>query len=85
MLKVLVEEFITKQLEGIDDFVCTLEEEELFVYVNFSQVLGEDVDKEMTFKLINDKLYFHSLDYGWKTLDILVNNKYFWIDLIKQD
>ena len=85
MLKEQVKKFITKQLEDLDNFVYILEEEDLYCYVIFSQILGENINKEMTFKIIDNKLYYHSINYGWKVLSIETNNKYFWIDLVTQN
>ena len=85
MLEEQIKKFITKQLDDLDDFIYTLEEEDLYCYVIFSQILGENINKEMTFKMIDNKLYYHSINYGWKILSRETNNKYFWIDLITKE
>ena len=83
MLKVKIEDFIKIQFEDLEDFTYELELEDNYGYINFTQVLGVETKKEMAFKIIDNKLQYHSLSYGWKVLDRGSNIKYFWIDLIK--
>ena len=85
MVKEEVKKFITKQLDDLDDFIYTIEEEDSYIYVNFTQIFSEKVQKELTFKSIDNKLYYHSLSYGWKVLSVASNNKYFWIDIVNKD
>lgn len=82
MLKEKIENFITKQFEDLEEFSYELDLEDNYGYINFTQVLGVQSDKEMAFKIIDDKLQYHSLSYGWKAIDIKNNIKYFWIDLL---
>lgn len=84
MLKEKVENFIKNQFEELEDFSYELELEDNYIYINFSEVLGEDSKKEMAFKIIDNKLQYHSLTYGWKVLDRGTNIKYFWIDLLSK-
>lgn len=83
MLNEKVKDFLEKQLADFDNITYSLEEEEEYLYVNFSQILGDELNKEFTFKLIDDVLYFHS-SFGWKAVQKGSLNKYFWIDLIKE-
>ena len=83
MLKQKVKNFLDKQLDDFDNVTCTLDEDGEYIYVNFSQVLGYEVDKELTFKLINEVLYYHS-SLGWKAVEKGTLNKYFWIDLVRE-
>ena len=83
MSKAKVELFLKEQLEDLNDFLFTIEEEDDFIYVNFTEILSKSSTKEFTFKIINDKLQYHSLSYGWKVIDLKKNYKYFWIDLLE--
>lgn len=83
MLKEKVKFFLDKQLNEFDNITYSLDEDDEYLYVNFSQVLGEECDKELIFKLIDDVLYFHS-SLGWKAIEKGTLNKYFWIDLVKE-
>ena len=84
MSKEKVQLFIDEQFEDLDEFSFTLEEEDNYIYANFTEILTESCNKEMTFKVINDKLQYHSVSYGWKVLDVKKNFKYFWIDLLEK-
>lgn len=78
-----IEEFIKNEIKDLEDFVFTLEEEKEYVYANFTEVLGEEKNKELMFQVIGDILYLHLSDYGWKAVQKGSNNKYFWIELLK--
>lgn len=84
MLKEKIEDFIKKQFEELEDFTYELELEDNYVYINFTEILGLESKKEMAFKIIDDKLQYHSITYGWKVLDRGTNIKYFWIDLLSK-
>ena len=83
MSKTKIEFFLSEQLEDLDDFSFNVEEEDGYIYTNFTEILGKSCNKEMTFKTIDDKLQYHSISYGWKVIDIKKNYKYFWIDLLE--
>lgn len=85
MLKEKIEEFIKKQFEELDEFKYTLDIEDNFAYIEFTEVFDKNCQKEMTFRIIDDKLQYHSLTYGWKVLERGTNIKYFWIDLLKYE
>lgn len=82
MLKEHVKKFLDTQLVDFTNFRYDFEEDGEFLYVNFSEVLGENIDKEATFKIITDTLYYHSVSYGWKAVERGSANKFFWIDLV---
>lgn len=82
MLKEKVQYFIKIQLEDLEDFIYELDFEENYVYINFTQIFGNEISKEMAFKIIDGKLQYHSLSYGWKDMNKASNIKYFWIDLL---
>lgn len=82
MLKEKIEIFVKKQFEDLEDFSYELDFEDNYVYINFTQVLGVESSKEMAFKIIDNKLQYHSMSYGWKALEYGSNIKYFWIDLL---
>jgi len=84
MLKEKIEDFIKNQFEDLEDFSYELDIEDNYVYINFSEILGKDLKKEMAFKIIDEKLQYHSISYGWKVLDRGTNIKYFWIDLLSE-
>lgn len=84
MLKEIMEEFIKTQFEELDEFIYTLDIEDNFAYLEFTEIFEETCQKEMTFRIIDDKLQYHSLLYGWKILNRGTNIKYFWIDLLKK-
>ena len=82
MLKEKIEDFIKNQFEDLEEFSYELEFETNYVYINFTEILGKNLQKEMAFKIIDNKLQYHSLSYGWKVIDRGSNIKYFWIDLL---
>lgn len=82
-LKEQVKEFLDKELVDFTNFKYEYEEDGEYLYIHFSEVLGEECEKETTFKIINDILYFHSTSYGWKPVTKGSQNKFFWIDLVR--
>lgn len=82
MPKNIVSEFIELELEDLEGFNYIIDLENDYIYVVFTKILAKDCDKELMFKIINNKLHYHSLTYGWKIINSLSNNKYFWIDLL---
>lgn len=82
MLEKRVLDFIKREIIDLNDFVYTTDSDENHFYVEFSEVLGEEKVFELTFKLINDTLFYHSMTFGWKPVEKGSNNKYFWIDLL---
>ncbi|AXH08440.1 hypothetical protein CP960_11090 [Malaciobacter halophilus] len=85
MLKEKTLDFIKKQIIDLNDFTYTIEEDEQYIHAIFTEALGKKIEKEFTFKLLNDTLYMHSIDFGWKPVQKGAANKYFWIDLLKED
>lgn len=83
MSKERIKDFIDKQLENLDDFSYKVESDENHIYAIFTEVLSQKVNLELTFKLLDDVLYLHSITYGWKPVEKGVANKYFWIELLK--
>ncbi len=83
MSKERIKDFINKQLENLDDFSYKIESDDNHIYAIFTEVLSEKVNLELTFKLLDDVLYLHSITYGWKPVEKGVANKYFWIELLK--
>ena len=84
MIKEKIEDFIKKQFEDLEDFTYEFELEDNYGYINFTQILGFESNKEMAFKIIDDKLQYHSMTYGWKVLERGTNIKYFCIDLLSK-
>lgn len=84
MLEKKIEDFIKKQFEDLEEFTYDLDIEDNYVYINFTEILGENIKKEMAFKIIDEKLQYHSLSYGWKAIEKGTNIKYFWIDLLSK-
>lgn len=82
MLKEKIQEFIKIQFEELDEFKYTFDIEDDFAYLEFTEIFDQSCQKEMTFRIIDDKLQYHSLSYGWKILDRGTNIKFFWIDLL---
>ncbi len=78
-----IKDFIDKQLENLDDFSYKIESDENHIYAIFSEILSENTNNEITFKLLDEVLYMHSITYGWKPVEKGVANKYFWIELLK--
>jgi hypothetical protein len=85
MSKERLKDFINKQLENLDDFSYKIEADENHVYAIFEEILSEATNKEITFKLLDEVLYMHSVTYGWKPVEKGVANKYFWIELLKTE
>ncbi|AXX88587.1 hypothetical protein CKA55_01880 [Arcobacter suis] len=85
MSKERIKDFIDKQLENLDDFSYKIEIDENHIYAIFSEILSENTNKEITFKLLDEVLYMHSVTYGWKPVEKGVANKYFWIELLKTE
>lgn len=85
MSKERIKDFIDKQLENLDDFSYKIEIDENHMYAIFSEILSENTNKEITFKLLDEVLYMHSVTYGWKPVEKGVANKYFWIELLKTE
>jgi hypothetical protein len=84
MLEEKIKDFIKKQFEDLEDFTYDFDIEDNYVYINFTEIMGKDLKKEMAFKIIADQLQYHSISYGWKVLDRGTNIKYFWIDLLSE-
>jgi hypothetical protein len=80
-----IKDFIDKQFENLDDFSYKIEFDENHIYAIFSEILSENTNKEITFKLLDEVLYMHSVTYGWKPVEKGVANKYFWIELLKTE
>ena len=85
MAKERIKEFIDKQFENLDDFSYKIEADKNHIYGIFSEILSENRNKEITFKLLDEVLYMHSVTYGWKPVEKGVANKYFWIELLKTE
>lgn len=84
MSKERIKDFIDKQLENLDNFSYKLEEDENHIYVIFTEILSKYTNKELTFKLLDDVLYLHSITYGWKPVEKGVANKYFWLEILNK-
>lgn len=80
-LKKEVKNFLDTQLSDFTNFRYDIEEDGEFLYVNFVEILGEQMKKEASFKIIADVLYYHSTTFGWKAVTKASNNKFFWIDM----
>ena len=80
-----IKDFIDKQFENLDDFSYKIEFDENHIYAIFSEILSENTNKEITFKLLDEVLYLHSTTYGWKPVEKGVGNKYFWLELLALD
>ena len=85
MSKERIKDFIDKQLENLENSIYKIEEDKNHLYVIFSEILNENRNKEITFKLLDEVLYMHSITYGWKPVEKGVANKYFWIELLKTE
>lgn len=79
-----VKNFVENQIESFGNFKYKIEKDSEYVYVVFSEILAVDVEKELTFKTIEDVLYLHSTTYGWKPVEKGANNKYFWIEILEK-
>jgi len=84
LLEEKIKDFIKNQFEDLEEFTYDLDIEDNYVYINFTEIMGKDSKKEMAFKIIDNKLQYHSLSYGWKVLERRTNIKYFWIDLLSE-
>jgi hypothetical protein len=84
MSKDRIIDFLDKQLENLDNFNYKIDEDENHVYAIFSEILGKYTNKELTFKLLDDVLYLHSITYGWKPVEKGVANKYFWLEILNK-
>jgi hypothetical protein len=82
MSKERIIDFINKQFENLDNFNYEIEVDENHTYAIFTEILSAKADKEMTFKLLDDILYLHSITYGWKPVEKGSANKYFWLELL---
>jgi len=82
MLKQKIEDFAKKQFEDLEEFVYEITIEDGFAFIEFTQIPNKDYKKEMAFRIIDEKLQYHSFSYGWKVLEKGTNIKYFWIDLL---
>lgn len=78
-----VKDFLENELENLDNFSYKIDNDDNHIYVIFSIILGENSNKELTFKLLNNILYLHSITYGWKPVEKESANKYFWIEVLK--
>lgn len=85
MSKDRIKEFIDKQFENLDNFTYKIESDDNHIYAIFEEILSETTNKEITFKLLDEVLYMHSVTYGWKPVEKGVANKYFWIELLKTE
>ncbi|MBU0923571.1 hypothetical protein KKG81_01690 [bacterium] len=82
MLKIRIKDFIDKQIENLEEFDYEIQMDENHIYVIFNIILNKKVDKEITFKVLDDILYLHSTTYGWKPVEKGIVNKYFWIEIL---
>ena len=78
-----VKDFLENELENLDNFSYKIDNDDNHIYAIFSIILGENSNKELTFKLLNNILYLHSITYGWKPVENGSANKYFWIEVLK--
>ena len=78
-----VKDFLENELENLDNFSYKIDNDDNHIYVIFSIILGENSNKELTFKLLNNILYLRSMTYGWKPVEKGSANKYFWIEVLK--
>ena len=85
MSKERIKDFIDKQLENLEDSIYKIEEDKNHIYAIFSEILNENTNKEITFKILDEVLYMHSISYGCKPVEKGVANKYFWIELLKTE
>ena len=85
MSKERIKDFIDKQLGNLENSIYKIEEDKNHLYVIFSEILNENRNKEITFKLLDEVLYLHSTTYGWKPVEKGVGNKYFWLELLALD
>jgi len=83
MLQNEVKKFLDTQLVDFTNFRYEMEEDGEYLYVTFTEIFGEDANKETTFKIIKDTLYMHSTSFGWKAVERGSANKFFWIELVR--
>ncbi len=84
MSKERIKNFIDNQLENLDNFTYKIESDDNHIYTIFSEILSEISNKEITFKLLDEVLYMHSITYGWKPVEKGSANKYFWLELLQK-
>ena len=84
MSKERIKNFIDNQLENLDNFTYKIESDDNHMYTIFSEILSETSNKEITFKLLDEVLYMHSITYGWKPVEKGSANKYFWLELLQK-
>lgn len=85
MSKERIKDFIDKQLENLEDTIYKIEEDKNHIYAIFTEILSQKANIEITFKILEEVLYMHSISYGWKPVEKGVANKYFWIELLKTE
>ena len=85
MSKERIKDFIDKQLENLEDSIYKIEEDKNHIYAIFTEILSQKANIEITFKILDEVLYMHSISYGWKPVEKGVANKYFWIELLKTE
>lgn len=78
-----IKEFLDKEFSDFDNFKYHFEEDGEEIYVIFTLIFGEDCNKEISFKTINDILYIHSTSFGWKAILKPTMNKFLWIELLR--
>ncbi|MBP7748551.1 MAG: hypothetical protein KA070_00205 [Aliarcobacter sp.] len=82
MSKQKVKNFIDTQIENLEEFDYEIQIDENHVYAVFNIILGKKIDKEITFKILDEVLFIHSTTYGWKPVEKGIANKYFWIEIL---
>ena len=82
MSKQKVKNFIDTQIENLEEFDYEIQIDENHVYAVFNIILGKKIDKEITFKILDEVLFIHSTTYGWKPVEKGIANKYFWIEML---
>ena len=85
MSKERIKDFIDKQLENLENSIYKIEEDKNHIYAIFTEILSQKANIEITFKILDEVLYMHSISYGWKPVEKGVANKYFWIELLKTE
>ena len=85
MSKERIKDFFDKQLENLEDTIYKIEEDKNHIYAIFTEILSQKANIEITFKILDEVLYMHSISYGWKPVEKGVANKYFWIELLKTE
>ena len=82
MSKQKVKNFIDTQIENLEEFDYEIQIDENHVYAVFNIKLRKKIDKEITFKILDEVLFIHSTTYGWKPVEKGIANKYFWIEIL---